>query len=382
MFRLGRLRPFVAIFSWIAVCGVVVSVCLRALSATPALDWLPTLASGTGYLEENDRRIASAVEEYRRGQVAAVDHLAVFLGGSNVREDIDLRTIGKAAGANWHFLGLAGSGFMVDVAWHAGVLVSSPLRPDLVVVGITPATLAAMQRERATLGGFLRDVRRLNVKGAIASARSQLWFVSRRQDVSLETQFALADGRNRLFRFWDVRIVDPRRDNDNPWREMIKSYPHGATSDSVRRRQEQFFQGLGMFDANSYSPSSRSMAVLVDMIGLFRSRGAVVLLLLMPEHSTLRTRTPPEALAALNASLQHAFVQDMPAMVDLRAAAPDDRFIDLTHLNRDGSLRFSQELVEHLKRHFPSTPSLMRQMLATTRAAETTPDWGDWIASR
>src|SRR5438105_4477830 len=134
MIRLLRLAPFVRVFAWTCALCIGVNVVLRALEPTPVLAWLPKRVAGTGFLEDNEQRVAGALEEYRKGLIASNTHLAAIVGISNVREGVDLHVMNQVAGPDWHVLGLGGSGLGVrDVAEDADVLLSSDLKPDVVI---------------------------------------------------------------------------------------------------------------------------------------------------------------------------------------------------------------------------------------------------------
>ena len=70
---------------------------------------------------------------------------------------------------------------------------------------------------------------------------------------------------------------------------------------------------------------------------------------LMPEHSSLRERMPPEAMDALLGPLDRAFGDGSPSIVDLRDSVPDSGFTDISHLNDEGRATFSPLLAEAIR---------------------------------
>src|SRR5262245_47364486 len=131
--RFERLASVLQIGFSVSVCVLLVNVILHGLESTPVSAWLPKAISGTGFLEDNRRRVADAAEELKSDP----HPLAAVIGISNVREGINLEIMSEAAAApDWRFLGLGGAGLGVeDISEHAAVLLKSDLRPRLVIIG-------------------------------------------------------------------------------------------------------------------------------------------------------------------------------------------------------------------------------------------------------
>ena len=115
----------------------------------------------------------------------------------------------------------------------------------------------------------------------------------------------------------------------------------------------------GYYDPRAFSRSHEQAASLVKLIEQLQARRAMVVIVLTPEHSTLRQRVPPEAMAALLDPLTRRFAQDIPPIIDVRDAIPDSGFTDISHLNDAGRALFTPLLAEMIHRHVPSHPPLM-----------------------
>ncbi len=359
---LGRIRPFCVVTLWVGILTLVVNGVLQGLSAASILTWPPRILAGNGYLDDNRQRVDAARDEYRHGLIKSDDHLGAFVGISNLREDIDLKTVQDLAGSNWRFLGLGGAGFAVsDIAPHAEALLASDLRPDLVVLGIGLHQLIDIPPTSGAFNpGVAEYLRRGDVRNVAIGIRDWLWFYSRRQDVSVSTESAVLDARERLFHRWNVHVDETRANRRSPWREMIKAdWPEHFSSNTLGE-EEQFFERLGVFDASTYRHPSKSTEVLMQLLQRFRRRQASVVLLLLPQHSRLRQRIPGDALDLLAATLQRAFPEDAIPLLDFRAAIDDDGFVDLPHLNRPASVRFTRLMMERLRAYLPTTAPLAK----------------------
>ena len=115
----------------------------------------------------------------------------------------------------------------------------------------------------------------------------------------------------------------------------------------------------GYYDPQAFSRSHEQAASLVKLIERLRARRAMVVIVLMPEHSTLRQRVPPEAMAALLDPLTRRFAEEIPLIIDVRDAIPDSGFNDISHLNDAGRALFTPLLAETIHRHVPRRPPLM-----------------------
>ncbi len=362
MIDLQRLRPYLRIGIGLALAVVLVDVALQWLGSTPVLGWLPNMLAGSGFLEDSRQRVALATQEYEEGRVDRDQYLCVITGLSNVREGIDLSVIAREAGVNCRCLGLAGAGGgMLDVARHAEVILTSSLRPDLVVIGIGPYQMLDPQPKPVSKErGVPAMLRRFDLRHAAIAVRNGSWVYSRRIDVSLAVEDAVLDARARLFRDLQVRLKQPEGGTRSPWRAMTRAMGKEHYSEATLREELWSFESQGAFDLQKYARSSKAPATLVQIIKQFRERGTAVVVLLMPEHSWVRRRMPEDIARVVRDPLRQAFPEGTPPVLDLRDAVSDDGFVDLGHLNTRGSIDCSRLLAPELRRHFPCHPPLMK----------------------
>jgi len=359
---LQRIRPFFQVLLWLVVLTVAVNAVLQGLSSASILSWPPRVLAGGGYLDDNRQRVAGAVEEYSLGRISSDEHLGAFVGISNLREDVDLKTVADVTGGSWRFIGLGGAGFALpDITPHANVLINSDLRPDLVAVGLSLHQLVDTRpKPGAFNAGLAEYLRRGDWRNSAVAIRNWFWFYARRQDVTMAAEASVLDARERLFRSWNVHLREQQVGRHSPWREMIKSdWPEHFSANTLRE-QAQFFEEMGVFDAGTYEKSPKATAALVRVIEGFRSRGARVVVLLLPQHSQLRERIPRQAYDIFTTALKQKFSAEPLPLLDLRTIIDDDGFVDLPHLNRKGSTKFSKLMAEQLLPYLPKTSPLMK----------------------
>jgi hypothetical protein len=246
---------------------------------------------------------------------------------------------------------------MPDLAPQARLLLDIELRPDLVLIGLGPHQLVDTRPKPSMVKvSFLDYLRRGDLRNAAIEIRNCLWFFARRTDISISLDNILLDARASMFRWFGVQLREASADHRSPWRDMNRAISAEHFSEATLREEEQFFQDLGVFDRETYRNSPKAPAALVDLVRDFRARGAVVVVVLMPENSRMRKRMPPNIIEAPTTPLQQAFGADMPPILDLREKVEDSGFVDLTHLNQRGSQRCSRLIGEKLRDYVPSRP--------------------------
>jgi hypothetical protein len=361
MFSLPRLRPYFWIGISLALSALFVNVALQCLASTPVLGWLPKIVAGTGFLEDSRQRVEAAIQEYKEGKIDANDYLCAFVGISNVREGIDLRVIAERSGVHCRYLGLAGAGLAIPgAAQQAEVLLTSELRPDLVIVGIGPHQMLDTKPKPGSQElGALGYLRRIDLRNMAIVMRGWIWVFSRRLDISLALDDAILNMRASLFRALHVQLKQPDGGLRDPWRGMIKAMGRDHYSEATLREELQFFESLGAFDPETYAAAKKAPATLVRVVKQFRNRGATVVVLLMPEHSRLRGRMPENITRFVKTPLRDAFPDAPPPVLDLRDAVDDEGFVDMAHLNAKGSAQCSRLLAAEIRHFLPHHPPLM-----------------------
>src|SRR5262249_55430291 len=127
------------------------------------------------------------------------------------------------AGTSWQFLGGAGAGPGVStIRSYADLFINSSLRPDLVVIGLSPTELLdTLLPDR--IGSVAAAAEKQNATAystAVGLSKRSIWVHERRKDTSLAAQDLLHIVKAWVLKQFGVSVaaIDPR----SPWREMIK----------------------------------------------------------------------------------------------------------------------------------------------------------------
>ncbi|MBV8458628.1 MAG: hypothetical protein JO122_18670 [Acetobacteraceae bacterium] len=108
-------------------------------------------------------------------------------------------------------------------------------------------------------------------------------------------------------------------------------------------------QDKGWTDPAAYSSEGANARALIALVRAARAPGIEVVILLLPEGTTLRTSIPPEAMRCLRDTLTRGFGPAAPPVIDLRAALPDSMFHDPLHPSLAGRQRATRLLIEALR---------------------------------
>lgn len=370
MIQLTRFKPYLQVGLWLMVGVIAVDAALTALAATPVLAWLPRTTTGTGFLQDSRERVARASEEYRQRAIAPGDHLGVLVGISNMREAAELSVVSEGAGPGWRWLGVAGAGFgMGSFVQYADLVLDSDLRPDVVVLGLGLHQLVDPRPggPAAEDGGIAGALREGNVRTAAVLIRNSSWIYSRQRDVSVSAEQGVLAWRARMMSFFGVPLSEGESRKLSPWREMVRMDWPDHFSAATIAAQEEGLARAGIFDLESYRTSPVSFDSLARIVETFQGRGSKVVIVLLPEASTLNSRIPAEALNIFQERLRERFGAREPLVLDYRPTIHDEGFVDLPHMNRQGRLEFSRKLGEDLRTLLPSGEPLM---VSQTRTSE------------
>lgn len=360
MIHRSTLRPFVQIGIALLLSAAILNGLLLLLDKTPAMRWLPARLTGGGFVEDVQQRIAGAIEAYRDGSVTGDKYLCVLVGISDLREAADLKILSAEAGNSWRFLGGAGAGPGVStIRDFAELFINSSLRPDLVVIGLNPVQLLD-----TILPGRIEGVADVAAKRnesayrtAVALLKRSVWVRERRKDVSLTVGDLLHTVKARVQQQFGLSVatLDPR----SPWREMIKIMGTDRFPERVLQNGLGMLDSAGAFKRETYVDSIESRSILYAMTRSFRSQGARVVIVLMPGHSMLESRQP----LGVDTFLEDQIIQDLndPGVVvmNYRGKVADRGFVDLVHMNPNGTAAFSKLLGQDVGALPMSQPPLM-----------------------
>jgi hypothetical protein len=367
MINLSCFRPFLQVGFWLSAIFVLLNGLLQSMDAWPAGRWLNKAVSGPNYVEDARQRVSNAFQEYQEGRVSTDDSLCAIIGTSNVREGIDLKTVAESAGVSCRYLGLAGSGLsMLEVTQLAEPLLASQLRPDLVILGVGRYQLGDTRPEPDWLHeGGLAHLRRGDFRYVAFALWKRIWISFRRPAVSMATATALADARADMFRYFQVHVKQSQESHRSPWRTIQRWKFPEHIPEAALRQEEQLFADLGVCELATYTRAPKAFPALIDLIKRFRAEKAVVVVLLLPEHSWLRQGIPPATRQVVDDLLRQAFPEDPPLLLDFRDALDDSGMCDLTHPNGKGRERCSRLLGAAIRHYLPLHPPLMKAVVVS-----------------
>ena len=315
----------------VGLCAFLVfDACVIALSMAPrvAPEWFPERLAGLGYADAIQRRVDGASAQYRDGIVGTDERLCVVMGLSGAQEGIDLKQLTAEDNVACKYLGLCGAsdGTMVGLSALVAPLFDGELSPDLAIIGISPFQLV----ERP-------------YKPSIA-----------RSDVRNGIDVKLVKLRRSILRFFGVEI-DPRYTNEDVWGEMPKMYEGHVSPDVLSKRVDEYGR-RGYYDPRKYEKSALQAAELVRLVQQLHSRGAQVVVVLLPLHPALNSKLPANAFDAVVGPLRTTFKDQVPPILDLQNAMGKELFWDASHLNKEGRQQFTTILAQEIRNYLSEKP--------------------------
>lgn len=297
--------------------------------------WLPP-PFGTERLAEIHSRAARFEELDRAGTVADSNLIAV-LGLSQVRHDLDARTLGAndPRHRDWMVLGADGR-TLRQLAIFGRALAESSLRPRMVILGVA-MTQAHREDGDGDDSGLSRLPSDLRHRRYWEAMRDVSWLV--RQRLAMEEEWVLwrdagAHAVRAAFGLPMNATYVPEEDAFSVWRGAVMQpmpLTGGLPLDGPR----------SLLTVDQFDKNQRQVEALAGLIRDFRAKGAEVIGVLMPESARLRAAYPPEIAARFNQTVAAACGGQPIRIIDLRAGVPDSLFHDDGHLSEAGRQRLS-----------------------------------------
>lgn len=378
MFDPSRFRGVAA-----ALAAVVMAMAGCSLIARAAFRERPSwLSEGDSTMEGGQdavvgRRIAGVLAEQRRkGRSPSDLDLGVILGASAVSMAVE-PTLLESAGdprlpARWLSLYANGAN-LADLRGLAELLLRSGLRPRTLCLAIHPSLLARSDHYLSDEAAFdPAPVRAAISERRLRDAKDEFFMLMgevlnaafpNRTRISHGTRVAAIAIKRDLFARLGLGADSLYSTDPDPWTvQLLKADPEEAdrvvegrnAAASVRELNEgALHEGLrgqvrdkGWSDAANYSAQGLNARSLVTIIREARERGIEVVIVLLPEASSMRASVPPEAMSCLMEVLEGAFGPASPPIINLRDVIPDHMFHDTIHPNRAGRLAATRALIE------------------------------------
>ena len=365
---LKSLSSLIYVTTWIVASFIMLNVLFGSLEKTAVLRWLPDGQTGVGFLTESKQRINSAEAAYSSGAVSTNRYLGAIVGISNVREGVSVGSLNRTLSQRWRFLGVAGAGAGApSIAEQAKLLLQSKLRPDLIILGISPLhlldPLVDPVRSRAIASRAPQPGTVQLIKNEV---RQLLWLVGRRNDLRTWADRQLMDARS-VFQS-ATGLDETKQDTRSPWRPMLRTLAENSPTNEVLDSGVLWARSFGAGSLMAYKDSILGPKVAGEIIRTFQTRGACVIIVMMPEHSRLRELAPTEIAALTEARLRKESGQPNLIVLNYRASITDNGFIDLVHLNGKGSEALTSHLSATIKDFSIEHPPLMNaKTLAANR---------------
>ncbi|MBN4061061.1 hypothetical protein JYU15_01355, partial [bacterium AH-315-I18] len=182
--------------------------------------------------------------------------------------------------------------------------------------------------------------------------RERIWVYQRRRDVSTTLTKKLAIVNSQILKLFGTTSQNSSDQLTSPWREMIRIDGPEHASAATFTSQIKSYRNRGLFDPQSYDLQTikDESDELNNIIKQLQSQEAQVLIMLMPEYSTLRQAVPAIALQRLKSNLKIAFGDTAPQIIDMRESLPDELFSDISHVNSAGRAAYSKRIAPILAR--------------------------------
>ncbi len=352
----SRLWPLIRLGSWIFIWVILLNISLYELSNHNLLKWLPDRQTGTGFATDNRERIQTAEEQYEDRTVSPDKRLGAIVGISNIREAVDMDILNQRLTRSWRFMGIAGAGAgAFSVVENIRLLQEEKrLKPDLVIVGTAP-----VQFLDKLLPGKYSVPQQDGMSRFKQAAKNVLWMKARRRDVSVSSERALLEARARLFNAFGVRLATA--DTRTPWRSMLRVMGSERFPDQAFIDGHVWARSVGAFDMPSYEQSKTAPTMLATALRELAVGGSRVIVVFTPEHSMLRKDEPINLAPYLQHRLREESGISNLLVLDFRAAISDEGFVDLVHLNKVGSERFTPLLIDAIRHQRWTSAPLMSQ---------------------
>jgi hypothetical protein len=325
-------------------CWGTLVVAASVVAAFAALDGLLALAAGRSPswlrgdrqpnewedLDDAGKKLSGVAAMGQQGG-ATNPRLGLLFGRSALREGVDPKVLDAHGPSGHRWLSLYGHGNSYTYMEPIAELVSvADLRPDLVVIAGNQAMLVGQPNLPAP---------------AVSMPARAVWGLSHRHALNQSFRRFLYRRRLQLLTGCGQGIEALFAPDPSPWDVQLS----GKAYREMMELEWDAAQKLGWFDPKPYTTEGPQAASLARMIAAFRSRGAQVIVVLLPERKAWRSAVPPEAKTCLLALLEARFSPDAPPLIDLRDALEEEMFLDYNHVSEHGRKALSVLLADRLK---------------------------------
>jgi hypothetical protein len=361
MVDLGRLRGIILAVAYVLLCLA----CVEAAFGATKPWWPAFMQQDMGFWPDDAYSVAggqlSAIQKERRTRE---EPIGVFVGSSSLYRGVDPARLEMVVQPRlrWRRLTLFGA-TVCELEPIVYQVFADRVQPVVLVIALDLRMLARNPAFRhvdfdvridASAARVFHDVKSLRLKAAV-------------EDV----EGLLSNGFNDCFpdrtRFYGrlnsplsrLRMATLRWLGQSAEAMFSPDWQPEAARNDIAHRQatpqelEKVLKrnmAKGGLDPQFYSTGSEASQSLVNLIRLSRSMGTEAIIVVMPENSTFRARTPAIASKTLTDLLEHEFGVDAPPVIMLREALSDDLFLDFYHPTDAGVAALTTKLGEALNK--------------------------------
>lgn len=324
---------------------------LARVGAGPNPEWLVPRYHQVqaGVARALGERIAGVSIELARTPAGERDPLGVVFGFSTAREGLDPSVLEAFDGSPRRWLNMATTrGDMSQLTEQTNLFLDSGLPVEIVVLGIHAQHLLRRPHTpiaTRSLASMAPSLRRAGLEPLLDSL-SSAWCYRLRGETNATFHRILLRLRRSLLSGIDFPVLfaaDP-----SPWDVTLLGYPLHCSAEHLAK-QIRGWETLGWFDSTSYEGLAEQMHMLLEIARRFRQRDARVVIVLMPESSTLRRRLPEVAARRFFELLVQSAPDTEPTVVDLRGEIDDEDFADYAHVNHVGRETLSRRVAGELR---------------------------------
>lgn len=347
--RLARLRPLAGVLAIIVATLVAASLVLTVVVGPAPLPLRRAEVLDPGEYRRVGEQLATVERERDTIPPDRRSPLAVVIGLSTAREDIDALALGSALCGGMQVLNLGGSGGSFrELAFYLRTLRRSRLRSSLTILAIHPVWLAgrvlgALPPDTgvpiATIAGYSvpQVVTRFVYRWG--------WLYANRRGMHALLLNSLGDFRDALGERLDLSLGDLFPDVDPaPWAARV-SYQGQRGDPRFLRQQLDAWERYGWFDPSVFSSRGEEGDALRMLLREASAIGGKVVVVMLPEHSLARRRIPGIAAYTFREILAG---ESASQPIDLRDSLSDRLFYDYAHVNAAGRTVVSREIARAL----------------------------------
>jgi len=295
----------------------------------------------------------------RQASVAGVQ-VGLVVGMSTADWGIDLRRLeGDGAGLRWAKITGEFSSF-TNLLEVVRPIDDAGLAPTQTLLCIHYGMLLGGRRYksewRTRLSQIAERTRQTHSKSELFRAVTLSWAGNNRTTAANALELDLGALRERVLLGSGQRPESVYVPVSDPFVDSVNE--HGPMHPSARERHVQGFKELWRHAQDAKNPDTTAQAdALVEIVTRLGRHGRLVVVL-MPEHSTLRAAEPEQfAAELLQRTLQRASLPEALRMLDLRSALPDQYFADEVHATKAGRPVLTDALQEGLAEPLLTLPS-------------------------